>query len=582
MKPYAYAAVLAVVAMAVAGAFLASDQGAPCADASASDNSGNIHWDLTEGVLTLTLNSGGGTDMEGYGRGAAPWYGDRLHIAEILVGDGITSIGRYAFYGCRALSSVTISDDVAYIDDYAFYGCRGLPSVVIPGNVEYVGIGAFSECYALSSVVIPGSVECIGYLAFQYCHSLASAVISDGVKSIDDSAFYECYALSSVVIPGSVEYIGDFAFTSCRALSSVSIPGSVEYIGHGAFLNCHMLSSAVISDGVRYIGSYAFSECYALSSVVIPGSVRSIGDCAFANCYALSSATIMASNLTLPANVFNGDSSLVAISMHNPSAPSNAGTQYGPSNAVSPRAIIIYYDDTVAGPVYATQSSKGAVTLSGFSGAVQIGKTAWNRDVKTIVSGESFPASSLSGAKVAYASKGISHVVVASSDSGSTITPSGSISVADRGIVTFSFSAKPGYVITAVEIDGSNDPSAVVAGTYAFTNVDSGHAISVTSKLLALGNADVVGDGGSTSSNGGSDDANVGGGSINGSRPGNSSGSSNGGSDDANVGGGSGGDVPVVGIGGHDGSVSGATVVLTAIVASLASSVALWLVIRRR
>jgi hypothetical protein len=232
---------LAVVAVLAAGAFLASDQGAPLSDADAPYDSGNIHWNLTEGVLTLTLNGAGGTYMEDYGYGDAPWYDCRLYIAEVVVGRGITSIGDGAFYDCRALSSVVVPGSVASIGDGAFASCYNLSSVVISDGVRAIGDSAFFDCHALSSVVIPGSVTSIGDGAFVDCNALSSVVISDGVVSIGGSAFASCYNLSSVVIPGSVKTIGDCAFTSCYSLSSVVISKGVTSIGDGAFNYCETL-----------------------------------------------------------------------------------------------------------------------------------------------------------------------------------------------------------------------------------------------------------------------------------------------------------------------------------------------------
>jgi muramidase (phage lysozyme) len=191
----------------------------------------------------------------------------------------------------------------------------------------------------------------------------------------------------------------------------------------------------------------------------------------------------MGPSLALPADVFGYDYVLSAVSIYNPNIGSGAGTQYAVT-ADHPRAVVVYFDDTVGGPVYATQSPVGAVTLSGFSGAVKVGASAWGGEVASILSGGSFarPASG-----VAYASQGSSHTVDASADAGSEITPSGGVGVLPGGDVAFAFFAKPGYVIVAVEIDGVNDPSAVSAGAYMFLSVGGDHTISVkTVKTFAV------------------------------------------------------------------------------------------------
>jgi hypothetical protein len=85
--------------------------------------------------------------------------------------------------------------------------------------------------------------------------------------------------------------------------------------------------------------------------------------------------------------------------------------------------------------------------------------------------------------------------VSASADSGSSIAPSGSASVTAGGSVTFSFVAKPGYVIADVVIDGASVLSAVDSGSYTFSGADSNHTISVTSKPFVPASGDNDGNG---------------------------------------------------------------------------------------
>ena len=77
-------------------------------------------------------------------------------------------IGKYAFYGCRSLTSVKISSSVTYIGERAFSGCRSLTSVKIPSSVTEIGARAFTECSSLTSVNIPSSVTKIEGGTFAY------------------------------------------------------------------------------------------------------------------------------------------------------------------------------------------------------------------------------------------------------------------------------------------------------------------------------------------------------------------------------------------------------------------------------
>ena len=88
-------------------------------------------------------------------------------ITDLVIPDGVTSIGDGAFDGCSGLTSVTIPDGVTSIGDGAFYGCSGLTSVTIPDSVTSIGSYAFCDCSGLTSVTIPDSVTSIGDYAFK-------------------------------------------------------------------------------------------------------------------------------------------------------------------------------------------------------------------------------------------------------------------------------------------------------------------------------------------------------------------------------------------------------------------------------
>lgn len=74
-----------------------------------------------------TLKISGSGNMENFtDKQVIPWYSYCSSIENVKLSDGITSIGKYAFYGCESLTSITIPDSVTSIGDYAFDDCDDL------------------------------------------------------------------------------------------------------------------------------------------------------------------------------------------------------------------------------------------------------------------------------------------------------------------------------------------------------------------------------------------------------------------------------------------------------------------------
>ncbi|GHT22357.1 hypothetical protein AGMMS4957_12450 [Bacteroidia bacterium] len=288
--------------------------------ATGSWTSGSTTVVLTDdGVCTV---SGRGA-MANYGSDDVPWSAFRDAIRTLVIKEGVTSIGNYAFFNCRGLTSVTIPDYMTSIGNYAFGGCRGLTSLTIPDGVTSIGNYAFGGCSGLTAINVDdanaqySSVEGVVYnknktaLVFYPAGKQGAFTIPTGVTSIGETAFGGCSGLTSVTIPNSVTSIGGIAyditpesvtvsgsgaFAECSGLTSITIPNSVTSIGNGAFVRCRGLTSVTISDGVTSIGESAFAECSGLTSITIPSSVTSIGESAFFDCSGLTAINVDVAN----------------------------------------------------------------------------------------------------------------------------------------------------------------------------------------------------------------------------------------------------------------------------------------------
>ncbi len=347
---------------------------APKAKAATSGTCGDdLTWTFDESTGELVISGTG--DMYDFGYGESPWYDYRSSIKTVIISDGVTSIGDYAFDNCYNLTSIIIPDGVTSIGDHAFDNCYNLTSITIPEGVTSIGYGAFSSCDNLTSITIPDSVKSIGSYAFdscgslvsikvdsaniayssddygvlfnkdkteliQYpigntranyvipdsvtsiggsafedCSSLTSVTIPDSVTSIDGSAFEGCTSLTSITIPGSVTSIGRYEFSYCTSLTSITIPDSVTIIDYGAFYGCEKLESITIPDSVTIIYDSAFHNCFSLTSITIPDSVTIIGESAFAICTNLTSVIIPNSVKSISPHLFYGCEKLESITI---------------------------------------------------------------------------------------------------------------------------------------------------------------------------------------------------------------------------------------------------------------------------
>ena len=291
-------------------------------------------------------------------------YMNGQEITNLVIPNGVTSIGYSAFDGCSSLTSIKIPNSVTTIESAAFSGCSSLTSINIPNSVTSIWSSAFSNCSGLTSVIIGNSVTSIESQAFYGCSSLTSITIPDCVTSIGYEAFRGCSSLTSITIPNSVTSIGvdafvgtswynnqpdglayagklaykfkgtmldntkivleegtlgisSGAFEGCSGLTSITIPNSVTSIEGGAFSGCSGLTSITIPDGVTSIGHEAFRGCSSLTSITIPNSVTSIEGGAFIGCSGLTSITIPNSVTSIESQAFFGCSGLTSITIPN-------------------------------------------------------------------------------------------------------------------------------------------------------------------------------------------------------------------------------------------------------------------------
>ena len=153
-------------------------------------NGENLKWELdSEGTLTIR----GEGEMKEWGYyNEVPWNKQRSDITKVIIGDGATSLGAWAFYRCTNLSAVALPNGLTSIGIQAFCYCQNLANIDIPNTVLSIGGYAFSDCWNLKSIIIPDGVSALSDFTFYYCSQLKSITLPKSLIKIAGWTFYGC------------------------------------------------------------------------------------------------------------------------------------------------------------------------------------------------------------------------------------------------------------------------------------------------------------------------------------------------------------------------------------------------------
>lgn len=316
----------------------------------------NLAWTLDD-ECTLTISGTG--KMKNY-EGFSPWQ--NMALSRVVIEEGVTSIGNWAFVGCESLRSISLPDSLTCIGDDAFSGCVSLAAITIPKNVTSLGETIFFGCCSLAAITVSKEnlvfSSCEGALfnkegtRLLYCAGgkAGEYAIPDGVTAIADAAFMDCLFLTGITIPKSVTDIEEKAFFTCYVLETITvsqenpayssdagvlfdknktklircpetksgtyeIPDSVTEIGCYAFFDCRNLTAITIPNSVTTIEDQAFSCCFNLTSLNVPEDLIYLGDSAFSACMGIANLTIPQGITYIPWGAFSNCENLTSLTI---------------------------------------------------------------------------------------------------------------------------------------------------------------------------------------------------------------------------------------------------------------------------
>jgi len=336
----------------------------------------NLTWTLDD-AGTLTISGEGA--MANYSWNTMPWYSRNGAVKSLVIRDGVTGIGTYAFYSCTSLSSVTLTNSVTSIGSNAFDYCSSIANVYFDGtsaqknertgngwsasgnssfmDTVWHGIdGLFGSCGTNMTWTLDdaGTLTISGQGALEagrwYDYSdigaytygpwknirseIRKLVIQPGVTRIGRQLFVNCANLAEVSIPDTVTAIDWYNFYGCSSLTSIYIPDSVTYIGLGCFAKCSSLSEVHLPENLTYIDGawdYAgmFAGCVSLQNITLPSKLERIEEGAFYGCTGLASITVPSGLTTIYQDAFHGCTGLKDVYFSGTAAQKNARVYNG-------------------------------------------------------------------------------------------------------------------------------------------------------------------------------------------------------------------------------------------------------------
>lgn len=247
---------------------------------------------------TLTLTGTGGT------YDSSRWFEDTIYpdgIKNIIVEDGITSLGNEIFYYFYNVNAIKLPTSLRRIGSNAFEGCKALENLIIPEGVTELGENSCRACLNLKSISLPSTLKKITCFSIDDNLPVESIELAEGIEIIGRESFWNMNKLKTIIIPDSVTTIEELAFDGCTSLEKIVLPSKLTSLGCVAFGGCN--AEIIFPSSLKYIPELGSD---AVRKVIIPEGVETIGYRAFGSCSNLTEITLPSTIKNIESEAFEG------------------------------------------------------------------------------------------------------------------------------------------------------------------------------------------------------------------------------------------------------------------------------------
>ncbi len=232
----------------------------------------STYYSFDASTKTLTISGEGAmpnfTNVDS-GDTAQPWYTWRSDgsIENVVVEEGITSLGNYAFYFVSA-TDFSLPTTLTQIGNYAMSGTNGITEITLPAGLTRLGNDAFYFCSNLERVVLPASLTVISTSCFENCTALESVEFPkmNMQVSIYRRAFTGCSSLTEITLPKGAT-LGNYAYGYQKAQNGKTYDDVLMRVYRDSpaydYANSNLIDYELISDMELFQGETAQRTFYS-------------------------------------------------------------------------------------------------------------------------------------------------------------------------------------------------------------------------------------------------------------------------------------------------------------------------------